>query len=292
MDIVTYLLKDQSNAHEMYRESNLDWVVKSLRHNSKNDILHFITNHDKSMFIGINDNIRVYGYDDFISNDMLEFDANYVHLSTNYHDFEKNSILGYLMTSEFCSRMKITRFAHLEPDVLSFSENLQNDLTYFTKHGYGLTLLNRLGAGGSFFDLELFDSLKMFNAGVLASYSADKNRIPKMFDMEKEKIYYKESVDKRLRRGGVSDMHFWNYIYHTNKDKVFGNMEMPIDNVIHHCCYENQHDMDLKCDANRILQLSIIDGKCFGTNSTGAQIQIKLLHFPGHHKKSIERFVK
>jgi len=289
------MIKDKSNNHEMYKDNNLDWAIKSLKYNAKlnkNNQFHLITNYEclKDKFIN-QSNILIHNYEDYIDDNMKEFNDLYIHLSTNYYDFEKNSILGYMMLNDFCKKNNIDKFFHIETDILLFTNCLDDDFKFFTDQNYCLTLMRKMGAGASFFDLRKHNMLQKFSEYIISTYSSDINKKPKCFDMGKTKIYYQESLDKKLMRGGVSDMHFWNYIYETNKDIVFGNMETPINNIIYHQNLNIPSDKILQKE-KEILKLKIEKNKCYGFAIYDNQpIEIKMLHFHGHWKQKIKDYI-
>lgn len=298
MKIIYCILKDKSVSHQMYKDCNLDWLHASIKHNAthhKNDEFIIITDYDNLKF---NDkNIILHNACDYLNVDIQWFIKNYIHLSTNYLEFEKNCIIRYMLLHSFCEKNNIKEFLHLEADVVLFTESIQDDLNYFKNAGCGLTLLKQMGAGGCFFDLNVFNSLQLFNKYVLNTYDSNILKIPKCFNMEKQKSYHQESIDKKLMRGGVSDMHFWNYIYHTNKSKCFGNMEIPVDDVLWHHCVQNPdnklfEDVPITfCGSNhKILKLQINDNECFAFRD-GNKIKLKMLHFHGAWKQKIIEFI-
>ena len=243
-------------------------------------------------------NVFFHNYSNYVDENMIEFEREYVHLSTNQHMFEKNCILRYMSINDFCKKNNITKLLHLEADVVLYSDDIDGDFAHFSTGGYALTLLKQLGAGGSFFDLSKKNLLQVFSDYVVSTFSTDPSRLPKCFNMEEQKKYNQESLEKNLMRGGVSDMHFWNYIYHTNKNMVYGDMEVPQNNIIWHCTLKNPDNKILIENEDiffgyphQILKILISDNICYGFNKDNSEkTQIKMLHFHGDWKKKIREY--
>jgi hypothetical protein len=298
---VMSLIKDVSNQHAMYKDDNLGWAIASIKHNAdlnQSNNFHVITNYE-NLYKQFHEqkNVFFHNYLDYIDSNMIEFEEEYVHLSTNPHMFEKNCILRYMSINDFCKKNNIHKMLHLEADVVLYSEDIDEDFAHFSSRGYALTLLKQLGAGGSFFDLSNKNLLQVFSDYVVSTFSSDSAKLPKCFNMEEQKMYHQESLDRNLIRGGVSDMHFWNYIYNTYKGLVFGNMEVPDNNIIWHCTLQNPDNSILIendivfINKHKILKISIDNNICHGFyRDNFEKVQIKMLHFHGEWKNKISEY--
>ncbi len=290
MKIVYAIISDNDGQHFCYKKENsIKWIAPSIKQ------CHFLNQDDEIIIITDDLFLKEYlpfatFYDvkDYIDENVQQFNKNYIHLSTNQYNFEKNAIMRYMILNSFCKTHNINRFLHLELDVLVFSD-VKEDADFFKN--YDITLLHGMAAGCCFFN-NATKVLSEYVDYVLNSYS-NPQKDPMGFNLEEERIRYNYNINNKIGAGGVSDMHFWSLYKYLHDDKTFKQMDENIDGVFYQTCMIDQkkngkweHSIEEKTEIKKLL---IEDNKCFGFFNDN-KVRIKYLHCHGHTKLFIPKY--
>ena len=181
MKIIYVILFDNSGEHYCYLPEILKtWIIPSINQ------CHKMNPNSEIIIITDNDSIKnelpyvnFYDVENYVNDDSIWFNNNYFHLSTNHYQFEKNAILRFIYLKNFCIKHNIDYFLHLEPDVLVFSDVLE-DCNFFKN--YNVTLIHHIGAGVCFFN-NATKVLPEYFEYIKNSYSHPQLS-PKSFDLE------------------------------------------------------------------------------------------------------------
>lgn len=290
MKIIYGILNNNNNSHYCYKPEILKtWIVPSITQchylNPKCEIDIISDNDELKFLLPFANFFNVLEYDD---DDTIWFKNNYIHLSLNPYDFEKNAILRYIYLKNFCVKNKINNFLHLEPDVLVFSDVLE-DSNSFKK--YNATFLHNIAAGCCFFNNSI-NVLNEYVKYIRNSYSIPQIE-PRGFDINEEQERYENNVKNNTGAGGVSDMHFWSLYNNLHRNEVLGQMDLNYNGIFYQTCMIDQKkDGSWKTildDGIEIKKLDIIDNKCYGYFN-GDKVNIKYLHCHGHSKLLISKY--
>jgi len=287
MKIIYVIIFDSSKSHYCYLSENLKlWIIPSIKqcHKLNPDCeINIITNIDFKNDLPF---VNFYELDDYVDDDIKWFDTNYVHLSTNQYQFEKNAILRFLYIKSFCVKHNINNFLHLEPDVLVFS-NVIEDSVFF--ENYDVTLIHHIGAGVCFFNNSINVLLEYFQY-IKNSYSIPQLS-PKAFDLNSEKNFYEYNITNKIGAGGVSDMHFWNLYNSLHKNDVFEEMDINLNDIFYHTFLVDQTKEQIWLKEDGLKSLFIENDMCFGVYDN-KKVRIKYLHCHGNNKLLIPKLIK
>jgi hypothetical protein len=294
MKVVYFLISDKSKSFFEYTEKVLfNWVIPSIKQciylNPKCEI-HIITDINNLNLYFLTTEIFIHKIEDYHSNDIDWFNTNYIHLSPNYYQFEKNAIMRVFYLRNFCNKNKIESFLHIELDVLVYS-NILEDSEFF-KSKYDMTLIHKLGAGVNFINNGINILNKICDC-IINSYS-NPQKEPKAFDMLQQQEYRKNNV------GGVSDMNFWQW-YGLTHDKVFMDMDQDINGIFYQTYIHSPENSGIYTLDNwecvidqsintKVKKINIIGNECFATYKN-KKIKIKYLHFHGNRKSIISSYI-
>ena len=287
MKIIYVVLLDNSERHYCYLSNVLKtWIVPSINQCHKlNPDCEIIVITDVNDFKENLPFVKFYDTKNYIDIDIEWFDKNYVHLSTNQYQFEKNAILRFLYLKSFCVIHKIDNFLHLEPDVLVFSD-VNKDIEFFKN--YNITLIHHIGAGVCFFN-NAINVLTEYYEYIKNSYSVPQLN-PRAFDIESEKKFYDYNTKNRIGAGGVSDMHFWNLYNRLHLEKSYSEMDKNIDGIFYHTFLVDQTKEQFWVKENGIKKLIIENDNCFGI-CENKKVRIKYLHCHGNNKLLISKII-
>jgi hypothetical protein len=295
MKIIYGLLSDDSGEHYCYKPEILKtWLVKSIKQchilNPENEIIILTDKLHLRKFLPF---AKFFNVNDYMNENIIWFKKNYIHLSTNQYNFEKNAILRYLFLGSFCKNHNIDDFLHLEPDVLVYS-NVEEDGQFFKD--YDVTFLHGKAAGCSFFK----NAINVFNdffTYIKNSYSVPQIE-PSGFNMEEEKKRYEHHINNKIPQGGVSDMHFWSLYRYLHPNTSFEQMDQNINGIFYQTCMIDQKKNGLwktkievidHVSPTLIKDLEIFDNKCYGVHDK-ERVKIKYLHCHGHTKLFIPKY--
>jgi len=274
-------------------DSFLYWAVPSINYCSKmnpNCEINIITDFLELKNIFNSDKIIIHSLEDYISDDIDWVINNYVHLSTNPHQFELNSIIRFFYLRNFCQKNKIFDFFYNEPDVLVFGDVI-NDNKYMKSKNYVATLIHGLGGGVNFIDNNI-GVLEKFCEIVINTYSKPQI-FPYAFKMEEQIIYHENNIKNNISAGGICDMYFWMW-YRNNCDNVLKDMDINDNGIFWQTCihmgmndpiyglFKWKNEFCEKLSLN-IKTLNFENNKCFGEYEK-EKVQIKYLHFHGNRK--------
>jgi len=290
MKIIYVLLSDNSGEHYFYQADNLKkWIVPSIsqchRLNPENEIIVITDNFSLKDELSF---VKFFDINDYIDKDILWFKENYIHLSTNSFNFERNAIIRYMILRSFCVREKVYEFLHLEPDVIVFSD-VNKDGDDLKK--FNATFLHGKAAGCCFFN-NATEVLTDFVQYIINSYTIPQID-PKAFDMVKEEIRYKYNIENGIGAGGVSDMHYWSLYWYLHQDSVLEQMDKNFDGVFYQTTMMDQKkegEWDtIAEDGIEIKKLEIKNDNCYGIFNN-EEVRIKYLHCHGHSKQLISKY--
>lgn len=282
---------------DAFRLHNIfNWYIPAIKHCKKLNPyceIHILTDLDFGNILDGIEDVYIHLVDN--KNNIVDYlRKNYIHLSPNPHHMEFNSIIRFVHLRNFCVENKIDEFLYLEPDVLVFS-NVLEDRDYMKSMNYDMTLMLEKCAGVCFFR----NGINVLNkiCDVMTNSYSHPQKEPSAFDME----FYKKSSEDGYKYGGVSDMHFWNW-YSNNHDNVLKNMDKNDNNVFWHTCIIrnsddseislNNWDNELNPLINRqIKSIKTVEGKCYGKYLNN-EVRIKYLHFNENTKKIIPYYIK
>ena len=274
-------------------DSFLYWAVPSINYCSKmnpNCEINIITDFSELKNIFNSDKIIIHSLDDYKTDDIAWVSQNYIHLSTNPYQFELNSIIRFFYLRNFCKKNQIFDFFYNEPDVLVFSDVIEDNKNIKSKN-YVTTLIHGLGGGVNFIDNNI-GVLEKFCEIVVNTYS-NPQISPYAFQMDKQIICHDNNIKNNIPAGGVCDMYFWMW-YKNNKDNVLKDMDINDNGIFLQTCihmgmndpiyglYKWKYEWCDKLSLN-IKTLNFENNKCFGEYEN-EKVQIKYLHFHGNRK--------
>jgi len=287
MKIIYVILLDESERHHCYLPDVLKtWIVPSINQCHRlNPDCEIVVITDTKIFENELPFVKFFEIEDYVDDDIMWFKNNYIHLSTNQYQFEKNAILRFLYLKNFCVKHKIDHFLHLEPDVLVFSDILE-DMIFFKN--YNITLIHHIGAGVCFFNNATNVLLEFFTY-IKNSYTIPQLN-PRAFDIKSEKEFYDHNIKNEIGAGGVSDMHFWNLYNSLHENESFCEMDRNIDNIFYHTFLVDQTKEQNWLKENNLKKLFLEEDKCYGFH-VDKKVRIKYLHCHGNNKLLIPKII-
>ncbi|MCK9273064.1 hypothetical protein M0P65_05965 [Candidatus Gracilibacteria bacterium] len=291
MKIIYFLAFDESKAHAEYKDDVLlSWIIPSIRQcmflNQSCEI-HIITNIENIKSYIKSNKIFYHSFESYYSEDIGWFNKHYIHLSPNHYQFEKNAIMRLFYLRNFCIINNIDSFLHLEPDVLVYSDVIEDKK--FFEPNFDMTLVHNLGCGVNFLNNSI-NALHEICENICNSYSIPQKE-PRAFDL---------TFEQKNKLASISDMNFWQH-YGTTHERVFKEMDQNLNGIFYQTYihtpnnsgiysindWENVIDPELDV---RLKKIDINDNKCFSIYK-GEKVQIKYLHFHGNRKRIIKNYL-
>lgn len=285
--------KDSGLPIDSFKLNNIfNWYVPAIKHCQKlnpNCEIHILTD----LVLNNKFDNRVYIHELYDSDDAKFLKENFINLSPNPHHMEYNSMVRFIYLKNFCVKNNIDEFLYLEPDVLVFSDILE-DKEYLKSLNYNFTLMLERCAGVCFFNNGI-NILKDISQLMVNSYSTPQIE-PRAFDMD----FYKKNATNNYPHGGVTDMHFWNWYCYTHQEVVLKNMDKNDNGVFWHTCITRSMDdseislkrwkYELDETINRnIKYLELKNNRCYSFFEN-QEVQIKYLHFNENTKLIIPKY--
>lgn len=205
-------------------------------------------------------NLKYYNYEYYTKSDeILKFQENYVHLSSNPIALELNGILSFIYTKKFINDMKLNNFYIIENDVIVNCNlnNLINQLNFKINNNY-VYLSNYCVLGVSLCNKEY---LEYYLYCVYKCYTTEK-----IIDSMKN-IYNK--MQSNGKPGGINDMTFNDWIRNGCHD--FDKEKFKIINL-------NTYSDTIIIDNN-------IKGKTLKVNNENIEFALKKIEMTNDYKK-------
>lgn len=291
MKIIYVILSDNSGEHLCYKPDIIkSWIIPSINQcHQLNPTCEIIMLSDDLTLENDLPFVKFYNANDYIDDDIIWFKDNYIHLSLNQYNFERNAILRFMLLKSFCVSNNINKFLHLEPDVLVYSDVIEDSIFF---KDYNVTLLHGIAAGCCFFN-NAINVLNDFVTYIRNTYSSPQI-IPCGFNMEEEKIRFDNNVRNKTGAGGVSDMHFWSLYRYLHESTSFEQMDKNHNGIFYQTCMIDQKQdgvwKTIIDDNIEIKKLDISNNNCYGTFNDKV-IMIKYLHCHGHSKLLIPKYI-
>jgi hypothetical protein len=219
---------------------------------------------------------------ELLDTDSMLFVENYVHMSTNYYNFERACMLRLFIMKAFMRKFNYEKIFHIDSDVLLYA-NIDSIAPNYKN--YDFTLTNNQHSANSFFTLPVLEDIC---EKLLKTYVDKENYFWWRY---MTKIYNKMLADNK--KGGICDMTFLNH-YKTLKEcnNKFSCGEMT--DIINGCRFDHlikhsEESFNMREGIKNIEMREKIPF-CYN-NKLKTEIQFLSLHFQGNTKDKLQDYV-
>ena len=249
---------------------------QSLYHNNPTYLISdFPVNIENKLF-------KQFNLNDFINNDFIKLQKNYIHLNQLPEDIVFMWISKYFILKKFMENLNLKKIFLIDYDVLLYTE-IKKIETFYSQ--YDFTLSKNSAGSNSFFS---YNMIKDFTEKVFILYEEKENN--HWFNHLKQT--YKDMLNQGLE-GGICDMALLNFYKNcntTNNKFIGGEMTQIINNKTfdHHIKYDDSEYKKI----NFIKNIKYVNKipYCFNLKLK-KYIQFLSLHFQGASKDFLHQHI-
>jgi len=262
----------------------LDVALKQAVHTNPNSDIYLIGDDTNEK-----DYVKYVHYNELTDEDAIEFDNNYINLSTNNAMYEKICFFRWFLIRNLAKREKIDRFFCTDSDVLLFCD-ITKEAEKFKNYRY--TLTHNTSAGISYInDISCLDQYCEFVNGV---YNRQKHG-QCLFVGESVSSKYKYYLDKfasvfearrkNILQGGVCDMTFWAELRLMDNPGLVGETSSIIDGSTfdHNINAQDSYEWE---DGLKVFHWKDNIPYCKNT-WLQEEVRFNCIHFQGAHRKEL-----
>lgn len=223
--------------------------------------------------------IKFVNFSEYMSG-VKEFDHEYVHMSTNFHEFELFCFSRWFILRNFMNHNKIDNVFYIDSDVMLY-QDMEKEWDKFSS--YTMTLIHRTAAISSFFTRQAINKFCDFLMNTYSNKNSyDFNKLVSKFTLMRSMNLH----------GGVCDMTLFDMFHYDSgagggPGRV-GEMMSIIDKTTYdHNINAEDHDFEMMSGVKKVL---LFDRYPHVWNSRLEEmIQFNSLHFQGSSKQYMEK---